>query len=214
MQKPMKKKITNYRRLFAVQKEITEILKRACPNISHNSGIYFYTRVTEKGKAAYIGQSVDILQRSISHLQGYEQKIDISLKKWGFYSPQNEIGWKLNVLYYPVSKLDEMEQFYIKNYRDAGYELYNIESGGTNGKTDIGERKAGKGYRDGLKQGYYNAQKEVSKLFDKNLTYSISGKPNKFKEKALAKFEQFLKIEDIENSNENGSNLNENEEIE
>lgn len=158
----------------------------------HKSGIYFYTRVTENEKLAYIGQSVDVMQRNISHLQGYSQKIDISIKKWGLYSPENEIGWHLNVLYFPKEQLDEKERFYIDAYKQNGYELYNIESGGKEGKTDIGERKEGRGYRDGLIQGEKNSQKFVAKLFEKNLTYGINGKPNQNKQKALEKFEKFI----------------------
>ena len=53
--------------------------------------------------------------------------------------------------------------------------------------------KPAKGYRDGLKQGYANASKEVAHLFDKHLKVSIkSDKPNKIQEKALQKFEDFL----------------------
>ena len=57
----------------------------------------------------------------------------------------------------------------------------------------INERKPAKTYRDGLKQGYENARKEVQKLFEKNLVYEINGKVNKNKEKSLEKFKNFLK---------------------
>lgn len=186
-------KQVNYKRLFSVQQEIEQVLKRACPNMYHQSGIYFYTRVTDTEKFAYIGQSVDVMQRNIAHLQGYSQKIDISIKKWGLYSPENQIGWHLNALYFPKEQLDEAEKFYINSYKEGGYELYNVESGGKEGKTDINERKAGKGYHDGLAQGYTNAQNFVANLFEKNLTYEINGKPTVNKQKALEKFEKFIK---------------------
>ena len=89
-----------------------------------------------------------------------------------------------------------MERKFIAEYQAKGYELLNVESGGSTGKTDINQRKLGKGYRDGIHQGYKNAKKDVWQLFEKNLTYSINGKPNKNKEKALLKFEKFLNIQD------------------
>ena len=183
----------DYKKLFSVQREIEQVLKRACPNISHRSGIYFYTRVTEDEKLAYLGQAVDLCNRNIAHIQGYSQKIDVSIKKWGFYSADNEMGWKLNVLEFPKDQLDEKERYYIDLYLKNGYTLYNVESGGKEGKTDINERKAGKGYHDGLAQGYTNAQNFIAKLFEKNLVCEINGTPNKNKQKALEKFEKFIK---------------------
>lgn len=50
----------------------------------NQSGIYFYTRTDENGISYfYIGQSVDCLERNISHLSGY-QHIDLSIKKEDF----------------------------------------------------------------------------------------------------------------------------------
>ena len=182
----------NYSQLFTIQKRLESQLRIICPNIDHRSGIYFYTRHEEDKSFAYIGKSVDVLQRNVSHLQGYAQRIDVSLKKRGFYSDSNKLGWKLSVIYFAPSILDEKEQYYIKMYQENGYELYNKESGGTKGKTIINERKSPKTYSDGLKQGYLKAQKEVKKLFDKNLVYSINGTTNKNKEKSFKKFTDFI----------------------
>lgn len=190
----------NYKKLFAIQKKLENTLKIACPSINHKSGIYFLTRVDEYGKYCYIGKAKDLTKRMVSHLQGYTQRIDISLRKRGFYSKDNESGWHLNVMFFFEGELDKQEAYYIEMYRNAGYNLYNIESGGTTGKTDINERKPARGYRDGITQGYENARRDVSKLFDKYLTYSINGKPNSYKEKAMVKFESFLKG-NIENKN-------------
>lgn len=181
----------DYKNLFAIQKKLEKVILKACPTMPTTSGIYFYTRIDEDGKYIYIGKAVNLLRRSISHLQGY-QHIDISLKKRGFYSEDNKNGWHLNYLIFPEHLLDEKEAYYIKQYQDAGYHLYNIESGGTLGKTIINEKKPIKTYKDGLKQGYKNAQRDVAKLFEKNLVYTINGKPNKLKEKALEKFKHFL----------------------
>ena len=86
-----------------------------------------------------------------------------------------------------------MEQHYIKMYANAGYQLRNVESGGTVGKTDIGDRKPSRGYYDGLSQGYKNAQKEVAHLFDLHLTYTTKRQPpTKVQENAAEKFKAFL----------------------
>ena len=74
-----------------------------------------------------------------------------------------------------------------------GYQLRNKTAGGQGeGKFEIGEIKPRKTYHDGIKQGYLNAQREVSKLFEKNLTFSINGKENKNKQKAYDKFKTFI----------------------
>lgn len=172
-------------------KEIEIELKRICPTIDNKSGIYFFIRRTDKNYA-YIGKASNLMQRTISHIKGHEQHIDLSLKTRGIASLLNPKGWELNVLHFPKEELDEKERYFIEMYQKAGFELYNIESGGTDGKTDINERKPSRGYQDGLKQGKKNIQRFVAKLFEKNLTYSINGTPNKNKEKALKKFEDFL----------------------
>ena len=188
----MAKKKINYRKLFAIQKNIGETLKKACPELSEKSGIYFYIREDYKGKHIYIGKASNLLERNISHLQGYQQRIDVSLKKRGFYSKDNLGGWKLNVLNFPKSQLNEKEQYYIDLYRKNNYDLYNIESGGTTGKSDINERKLGKGYYDGIEQGKKKILEQVKTYFDKYLDFSIKGKPNKIKERKFQEFADFL----------------------
>ena len=196
------KKQVNYRRLFAIQKNIGETLKKACPDISTNSGIYFYIREDFKGKHAYIGKASNLLERNISHLQGYQQRIDVSLKKRGFYSPDNLGGWKLNVLCFPKNQLDKAEQYYIDLYKRNGYDLYNIESGGNLGKTDINERKLGKGYYDGIAQGKKKLKEELNYIIDKYLVITLK-KENKLSQKALEKFNRLLGEED-NNEEESG----------
>ena len=188
----MPKKKINYKRLFAIQKNIGETLKKACPSIGTNSGIYFYIREDSNGKYAYIGKASNLLERNISHLQGYQQRIDVSLKKRGFYSNNNLGGWKLNVLCFPKHQLDKAEQYYIDLYKKNGYNLYNIESGGTTGKSDINERKLGKGYHDGITQGKKKILEQVKTYFDKYLDFTIKGTPNKIKERKFKEFEDFL----------------------
>ena len=92
--------------------------------------------------------------------------------------------------------MNEKEQYYIQKYANAGYQLRNVESGGTLGKTDIGERKPTKKYFDGVEQGKKNAQKFVSNLFDKHLDYvPKKNPPTKLQEKAMQKFKDFLEYE-------------------
>lgn len=184
----------NYRQVFSKRNEVANKLKIICPNITNNSGIYFYTRQKEEGGFAYyIGKSVTILDRCISHDIMYNQRIDISLKKRGYFSQSNPYGWKLNFLYFPKQSLDEKERFYIELYKSKeNGECYNVESGGTLGKEIIGERKEPKNYTDGLKQGRKNAIKEVKVFFDKYLDFIIKDKPNKVKERKYNEFKEWL----------------------
>ena len=195
----------NYRKIYAIKKMNEKRILDVCPDMKHKSGIYFYTRTDENGISYfYIGQSVDCLERSISHLTGY-QHIDLSIKKRGFYSEKNPYGWKLNVMYYPKDKLDEMEQYWILEYTKRGYQCrYNKTAGGQGeGKEKINEFKPSKGYRDGIKQGYKNASKEISHLFDLHLDYKTkSDNPNKNQEKALHKLEKFLNDHKGDSENE------------
>ena len=110
------------------------------------------------------------------------------------YSEDNPTGWRVGAKNYPLSELDEMEQFFILKYAQYGYQLRNKTAGGQGeGKSQIDDYKPAKGYRDGIKQGYKNASKEVANLFEKHLDYKPkSDKPNKNQEKAIEKFEAFL----------------------
>jgi flagellar biosynthesis/type III secretory pathway protein FliH len=76
-----------------------------------------------------------------------------------------------------------------------GYQLRNKTSGGQDeGKIQIADYKPAKGYRDGLKQGYKNAQRDIRKLFDKWLTVEYD-KTKKLAERAYQKFNEFIKEE-------------------
>lgn len=183
----------NYRQLFARKKATEQKLVKNCPILRHSPGIYVLTRIDDDSYA-YVGQSVDVLDRLISHYMGYAQRIDISLKKRGLYTPDNLGGWRIMATYCDRADLDARERQMIDYYIEQGFCLYNITDGGQGkGKADINTRKASKGYRDGLEQGYKKAQQEIKKLFEKNLVAEINGKPNKLKEKAMEKFTSFLK---------------------
>ena len=187
----------NYRQIFAIRKQNEEKIKKLCPEAKQASGIYCFYRIDENNfHFCYIGQASkdNLLSRCASHLEGYKQHIDLSIRKYGLYDEEkNPYGYKLKILCYcPAEECDEKEQFYIKQYAEDGWQLKNVEIGGKKDKTDLNERKQGRGYREGVAQGRKNASKEVAKLFEKNLTYGINGTPNKNKENALAKFEAFL----------------------
>lgn len=184
----------NYRQKLAIDRKNKERLLAVNPELDERSGIYFLLREDENGiRYAYIGQSKRILSRMVQHLSGY-QHIDLSLKKHGLYGENKPHGWHVNFKPYPVDELDEKERYFIQKYSAAGYQLRNKTAGGQDkGKVQIDEYRPAKGYRDGLKQGYKNASKEISHLFEKHLNVSIkSDKPNKNQEKALIKFQEFL----------------------
>lgn len=184
----------NIRQAKAIEAKNKKRLLGVNPNLDDKSGIYFLTRIDEDGiKYAYIGQAKHIHTRLAQHLVGY-QHIDLSLKKHNLYSAENPYGWKIGFMHFPLDQLDDKEQYYIKMYAQNGYQLRNKTAGGQGkGKSQIDEYKPSKGYRDGLKQGYKNASKEVAHLFEKHLEVSIkSDKPNKIQEKALSKFKEFM----------------------
>lgn len=182
----------NYKQIKAIEKKNKERILKVC-NIPDISGIYILTREENGFKYAYVGQAKHLLTRLAQHLSGY-QHIDLSLKKHGLYSEENPCGWLIAWLKAPEDMLDSLEQTYIKKLANEGYQLRNKTVGGQGvGKTTLGNQKASKGYHDGLKQGYKNAQKYVANLFEKHLKYSQkSDKPNKNQDKAVEKFREFL----------------------
>ena len=183
----------NYRQLKAIEQKNKQRILAVNPNVTDASGIYILYREEDDIKFAYIGQAKHILTRLAQHLSGY-QHIDLSLKKHGLYSEENLNGYKIFIDRCLETDLDYMERHWIKIMAARGYQLKNHTFGGQGkGKKGLDNQKAPKGYHDGLKQGYKNAQKLVANLFDKHLNYSKkSDKPNKNQEKALEKFKEFL----------------------
>ena len=104
----------------AIEKENKKKLLKLNPELNDESGIYFFLREDENGfRFAYIGQAVKILTRLASHMTGYEQHIDLSLRKHKLYDEQkNPHGWRVEFLNFPESELDEKEKYYIKLYAD------------------------------------------------------------------------------------------------
>ena len=195
----------NYKQIYAKKVERENRIKNICPDIPYKSGIYVLYRDDETGlHMAYCGQAINLCERCGSHLAEYDH-IGLSLKKRGFYSEDNPYGWKLIFKECSRDDLDENEQLTIKQFANKGFQLYNKTSGSQGaGKTQIAEYRPVKGYRDGIKQGYKNASKEISTLFEKHLNFSTkSDKPNKIQEKAVDKFKDFLNVCKSEVSEEN-----------
>lgn len=188
-------KKVNYRKIWAIKQHNKERILKVCPNCPETSGIYFLIRADGDFKYAYIGQSVNILQRLADHLQGY-QHIDLSLKKHGLWSEDNTDGWKVHFLEFPKDKLDEKEQLYIKSYANAGYQLRNATSGSQGkGKRGLDNAKQPKNYYDGLEQGYNNARKEIAHLFELHLDVATKkDPPTKLQQNALQKFMNFIEV--------------------
>lgn len=186
----------NYKQRIAIEQKNKRRLLAVNPHLDEGSGIYFLTRTDEQGfKFCYIGQSLHILTRLSQHLSGY-QYIDISLKKHGLYSNENRYGWKVGFMYFNPEQLDEMEQKYIKQYALSGYQMRNSTSGSQGkGKTQIGEYKSPKGYRDGILQGRKNLARELLHIIEKHLEISLKAdkQNNKVSQKALEKFWSLLK---------------------
>lgn len=185
----------NMAQIKAREKANKERILRVCPDATERSGIYIFTRHDGDFRFAYIGQAKHLLTRLAQHLAGYQQHIDLSVKKHGFSYPDGPAdGWVLTVVECSEAELDEQERYYIRLYANDGYQLLNKTDGGQGkGKTGIAPNKPSKGYYDGLDAGYLKARKYVANLFDKHLDYSQkSDKPNKNQEKAMEKFKEFL----------------------
>lgn len=185
----------NFRKAKAIESQNKRRLLEVNPYLDERSGIYVLTREDEEGfKYAYIGQAKHILTRLAQHLVGY-QHIDLSLKKHGLHSNDNFFGWKIVFSHYPENSLDEMEQYYIRQYANDGYQLRNKTSGSQGeGKRQIDEYRPSKGYHDGLRQGRKNLARELSYIIEKHLEITLKEgkKNNKVSQNALEKFQALL----------------------
>ena len=189
----------NIAKVKAIEKQNKERLLKVNPKLNERSGIYFLLRTDENGfRFAYIGQAVKILTRLASHMTGYEQHIDLSLRKHKLYDEQkNPHGWRVEFLNFPESELDEKEKYYIKLYSDKGYQLRNVSLGGqgeNRASGSIGERKAPKGYMQGIQQGKKVLAKELSHIAEKHLKIEIreDKKNNKVSQKQFEKFKELM----------------------
>lgn len=187
-----------YRQLLAKQDALKRKWLAVNPRLNNESGIYILTRNEDGIRYAYIGQAKFILSRLASHLEGYEQHIDKSLRKHGLYSESNPTGWYVNFANFDEQYLDDKEKLYINTYAQS-YQMLNKTLGGQGeGKKSFDYEKQPKGYKKGVEYGRQKVLKEVAVFFEKYLDYSIKGKSNKVKERKLEEFKKLI------GGNENG----------
>jgi hypothetical protein len=185
----------NYKNIYAMKAEREKRIKKICPNIPYESGIYVFYRTDEANiRRAYCGQAVSLCERCAAHLAEYDH-IALSLKKHGFYSEDNPYGWKLMFKTCPKDELDEKEVLSIKHFADNGYQMYNITSGSqSKGKLVTGQYKSPKTYRQGIQAGKLTLARELTDIIGKHLTVTIreDKKFNKVSIKALEKFNALI----------------------
>lgn len=183
----------NYKQIWAIKKANEQRILKVCPDCPNTSGIYFLLREEDGFKFAYIGQSVNILQRLADHLQGY-QYIDLSIKKHGLWSKENPTGYKVHFLEFPKDLLDEKEQKYIRQYANAGYQLRNLTSGSQGqGKKGFENARQPKTYTEGVVQGEKNMAKQIKHLFDLHLDFVPKRNPPTVnQQKALQKLQDIF----------------------
>lgn len=185
-----------FKQAKAIEQKNKKKLLEINPKLDDRSGIYFLTRVDEDGiKFSYIGQARHVISRLAQHMSGYTQHIDRSLKAHGLHSSENPYGWKVDFVHAKESDLDEMEQHYIKQFANAGYQLRNKTSGSQGvGKKQIDEYRPTKGYRDGIQQGKISLARDLRHIIEKHLTVELKPEKqgNKVSMKALDKFNDLL----------------------
>ena len=184
----------NYIQIMAIKRSNEKRILKVCPDVTDESGIYFFIREENGFKYAYIGQAKHLLKRLAEHLGGY-QHIDLSIKKHGLWSEDKPTGWRISCIVCDEEQLDEQEQKNIKAFADNGYQLRNRTTGGQGkGKKTIEDTQT-KGYQHGLHNGYMKAQKEISHLFDLHLDVKTKKQPpSKLQIRALEKFNNFICI--------------------
>lgn len=185
----------NYKKIYAMKTERENRIKKICPNIPYSSGIYVFYRTDEANiRRAYCGQAVNLCERCAAHLAEYDH-IALSLKKHGFYSADNPYGWKLQFKTCSKNELDEREVATIKQFADAGFQMYNVTAGGQSaGKLVTGQYKPPKTYREGVQIGRKNMARELSHIIDTHLTVSLKQEKqnNKVSQRAFEKFNELL----------------------
>lgn len=188
----------NYRKAMAIEAKNKKRILEINPHVDDGSGIYFLTRMDEDLiRYAYIGQAKHLLTRLAQHLSGY-QHIDLSLRKHGLYTTDNIYGWKVEFLHFPAEQLDEMEQKYIRQYAQSGYQLRNKTAGGQgDGKKQIDDYRPAKGYRDGIEQGKRMLARELLSIAEKHLKIDLREDKmgNKISQKQYEKFMALIHAE-------------------
>lgn len=201
-------KYGNIAKAKAIEQENKKRLLKLNPQLNDQSGIYFLTREDENGfRFAYIGQALHILSRLASHMVGYQQHIDLSLRKHKLYSESNPYGWKVACLSFSPDQLDEKEKYYIRLYAEKGYQLRNVSLGGqgeNRSSGSISDRKQPRTYSEGVQQGKKALAKELSSIAEKHLTIAVKSEKqgNKVSERQKDKFMELINVENYEESSE------------
>lgn len=180
----------NYRQIIAIKEANKKKLLEMCPKLSTNSGIYLWARRDTNGIVwTYVGQAVNILERSLQHMTEY-YRLGLSIRKRGFYSSENPNGWKLVILEEcPEDMLDAREQYWILTYMKKGCQSYNNTSGSQGSGKEIYNASDKKGYNTGKTEGYTKAIEDIRKY----LKYcEISPKAGKLAQKQYEKLLEIL----------------------
>lgn len=188
----MKSNYKNIAKVKAIERKNEQKLIAVNPKLDNRSGIYILWR---KEVHAYVGQSVRLLTRLAQHLAGYQQHIDLSLKKHKLYSSDNPYGYRVDFIHCDKSELDDKEREYIQKCIDKGWILKNKTSGGQDdGKEKIADYKPPKTYREGIQAGKRSLARELSSIISKHLTVGLKEekKGNKVSEKQFEKFNRLL----------------------
>ena len=182
----------NYRQIFARKEEEKKKLLALNSQLDNQSGIYIFTRFENGFKFAYVGQALHLLDRLISHLQGYEQHIDRSLKKHKLWSKDNPNGWQIKFIHCHQENLNAIEQQMILEYATSGYQMLNKTSGsqGTEKFAIVDNQR--KGYLQGKQDGKIAILRQIKVYFDKYLDFVTKGKETKIKARKLQEFRELL----------------------
>ena len=182
------------RKKIIAQKKLQPIISSK----EQGSGIYLYERTDEQGiNYFYVGLAKNLWQRQISHWNGF-QRIDISMRKRGFYSETNPFGWKFKILEHCAeNELEQAEQKWIGHYMRLGYQAYNLNYGGNKGKTNTFDKER-KGYLKGKQDDKIAILKQIKVFFDKYLDFVIKSKETKIKARKLQEFMELLNGTDKE----------------
>ena len=182
----------NYRQIFARKEEEKKKLLALNSQLDNQSGIYIFTRFENGFKFAYVGQALHLLDRLISHLQGYEQHIDKSLKKHKLWSKDNPNGWQIKFIHCHQENLNAIEQQMILEYATSGYQMLNKTSGSQGTKKFAIVDNQRKGYLQGKNDGKIATLRQIKVYFDKYLDFVIKGKETKIKARKLQEFRELL----------------------
>ena len=182
----------NYRQIFARKEEEKKKLLALNSQLDNQSGIYIFTRFENGFKFAYVGQALHLLDRLISHLQGYKQHIDRSLKKHKLWSKDNPNGWQIKFIHCHQENLNAIEQQMILEYATSGYQMLNKTSGsqGTEKFAIVDNQR--RGYLQGKNDGKIATLRQIKVYFDKYLDFVIKGKETKIKARKLQEFRELL----------------------